>query len=96
MAKSYGNARYQRNLSRRVKRMSITTEEIDGKILYGVKCDECGRHHHHMHGGDWHTIHKEATNWYDGWTSYGGYAMETVKHKCPKCGGTPTYSVSER
>lgn len=65
--------------------MSITTEEIDGQIYYGVQCDNCGKHHHHAHTGDWHTIHKEAIGWYDGWVTYGGFCMETVRHKCPEC-----------
>ena len=48
-----------------------------------------------MHTGDWHTIHDEATGGWDGWTSYGGDTMDTVRHKCPKCGRTPSYSVTE-
>ena len=75
--------------------MSITTVEHGTLIFYGVKCDICGRHHHHMHTGDWHTIHDEATGAWDGWTSYGGDTMDTVRHKCPRCGRTPSYSVTE-
>lgn len=65
--------------------MSITTKEHGTIIFHGVQCDTCGRYHHHMHAADWHVIHREATGAWDGWVSYGGDTIDTVRHKCRDC-----------
>lgn len=38
-----------------------------------------------MHAADWHVIHREATGAWDGWVSYGGDTIDTVRHKCRDC-----------